>query len=330
MASSVDQNSEEGRQQISRASHKTGNMSLSNGALVSADAPHCSPVHAGKLADGARCDPEPVTSGNTRRAYAADWKHFCGWARRQNLDVLALDSQIVGLYINACASGAASADKKPNSASTIERRLSSLAWNFAQRGQLLDRKDRDIAMTMAGMRKSCTKPSIRKDAVLLEDLLVMLGTLDLGTLRGLRDRAMLLLGFAGGLRRSEIVGLDVGRDQTKDGRGWIEVLDKGILVTLRGKTSWREVEIGRGSSDQSCPVLALETWLKFARIGHGPVFRRVTTRGKAVGATRLNDQEVARLIKRAVLAAGVGGDLSEHERGQRFSASSLQRRARIG
>jgi integrase len=53
-----------------------------------------------------------------------------------------------------------------------------------------------------------------------------------------RDRAMLLLGFAGGLRRSEIVA-GRGRDQTEDGRGWIEVLDKGMLVTLRGKTGWR-------------------------------------------------------------------------------------------
>ncbi|MET3778152.1 site-specific recombinase XerD [Rhizobium alvei] len=62
----------------------------------------------------------------------------------------------------------------------------------------------------------------------------MLETLDRGSLRGLRDRAMLLLGFAGDLRRSEIVGLDVGRDQTEDGRGWIEILDKELLVTLRG------------------------------------------------------------------------------------------------
>jgi hypothetical protein len=70
---------------------------------------------------------------------------------------------------------------------------------------------------------------------------------------------MLLIGFAGGLKRSEIVGLDLGRDQTEDGRGWIEVLDKGLLVTLRGKTSWREVEIGRGSSDATCPVVAVKT-----------------------------------------------------------------------
>ncbi|OYR21985.1 putative phage integrase domain protein, partial [Brucella grignonensis] len=122
-------------------------------------------------------------------------------------------------------------------------------WNFAQRGQPLDRKDRHIATVMAGIRNTHAAPPRQKEAILPEDLLAMLETLDRGTLRGLRDRAMLLLGFAGGLRRSEIVGLDVFRDQTEDSSGWIEFFpDKGILVTLRGKTGWREVEIGRGSS----------------------------------------------------------------------------------
>lgn len=63
------------------------------------------------------------------------------------------------------------------------------------------------------------------------------------------------------------------------------------MVTLRGTTGWREVEIGRGSSDATCPVVALQTWLKFARIAHGPMFRRVTGRGKTTGANRFNDRE---------------------------------------
>ena len=223
------------------------------------------------------------------------------------------DPQVVGLYITACASGKATGDKKPNSVSTIERRLSSLTWNYAQRGQALDRKDRHIATVMAGIRNTHASPPLQKEAILPEDLIAMLETFDRGTLRGLRDRAMLLLGFAGGLRRSEIVGLDVARDQTEDGRGWVEVFDKGVLVTLRGKTGWREVEVGRGSSDATCPVVALQTWLKLARIAHGPLFRRVTGQGKAVGSERLNDQEVARLVKRVALAAGVRGDLSDGE-----------------
>ncbi|RUZ46648.1 integrase, partial [Mesorhizobium sp. M7A.F.Ca.US.007.01.1.1] len=217
------------------------------------------PAHLEGLAGRARDYVEAASSANTRRAYAADWKHFCAWARRQHLDVLPPDPQVVGLYITACASGKVTGDKKPNAVSTIERRLSSITWNFSQRGQPLDRKDRHIATVLAGIRNTHASPPRQKEAILTEDLIAMLETLDRGTLRGLRDRAMLLLGFAGGLRRSEIVGLDVARDQTQDGRGWIEVLDKGVLVALRGKTGWREVEIGRGSSDATCPVVAVQT-----------------------------------------------------------------------
>jgi integrase len=282
------------------------------------------PAHLERLADRARDYVEAASSANTRRAYAADWKHFVSWCRRQGVEMFSPDPQAVGLYITACASGTATGDKKPNSVSTIERRLSSLTWNYAQRGQPLDRKDRHIATVMAGIRNKHASPPRQKEAVLPEDLIAMLETLDRGSLRGLRDRAMLLLGFAGGLRRSEIVGLDCGRDQTEDGRGWVEILDKGMLVTLRGKTGWREVEVGRGSSDATCPIVALQTWLKFARIAHGPLFRRVTGQGKAVSADRLNDQEVARLVKRTALAAGVCGDLPEGERGKLFAGHSLR------
>ena len=90
-----------------------------------------------KLAGRARDYVEAASSANTRRAYAADWKHFCAWCRRQNLEATPPDPQTVGLYITACASGTVTGDKKPNSVSTIERRLSSLSWNYTQRGQPL-------------------------------------------------------------------------------------------------------------------------------------------------------------------------------------------------
>jgi integrase len=289
-----------------------------------ADASQRLPAHLEILAGRARDYVEAASSANTRRAYQSDWRHFNGWCRRQGLEPSPPDPQIVGLYITACAAGKVSGDRKPNSVSTIERRLSSLAWNYAQRGQPLDRKDRHIATVMAGIRNSHAAPPRQKEAILPEDLIAMLETLDRGTLRGLRDRAMLLIGFAGGLRRSEIVALDVARDQTEDGRGWIEIFDKGLLVTLRGKTGWREVEVGRGSADATCPVVALQTWLSLARIAHGPLFRRVTGQGKKVGAERLNDQEVARLVKRTALAAGVRGDLSERDRKKLFAGHSLR------
>ncbi|MDI7864984.1 site-specific integrase [Rhizobiaceae bacterium n13] len=287
------------------------------------------PAHLRDLTDRARNYVEAASSANTRKAYASDWRHFSAWCRRQNLSPLPPDPLVVGLYITACASGsdgvtAGRRGLKGSSVSTIERRLSAICWNYVQRGQKLDRKDRAIATVLAGIRNRHAAPPLQKDAILPEDLIAMLETLDRGTLRGLRDRAMLLLGFAGGLRRSEIVGLDCGRDQTEDGRGWIEVLDKGLLLTLRGKTGWREVEVGRGSSDTTCPVYAVETWIKFAKIIKGPLFRRVRGQGKDVGPDRLNDQEIARLVKRTALAAGVRGDLTEGERAQKFSGHSLR------
>ena len=78
------------------------------------------------LAERARGYAEAASSANTRKAYAADWKHFAGWCRREGLDALAPDPQIVGLYITACASGATSVGGRKNAVSTIERRLSAL------------------------------------------------------------------------------------------------------------------------------------------------------------------------------------------------------------
>lgn len=282
------------------------------------------PAHLQDLTERARTYVEAASSANTRKAYASDWKHFSAWCRRQNLSPLPPDPQVVGLYVTACASGTAERGMKPNAVTTIERRLSAISWNCSQRGMALDRKDRAIATVMAGIRNTHATPPRQKEAILPENLIAMLETLDKGTLRGLRDRAMLLLGFAGGLRRSELVGLDLGRDQTEDSSGWIDILDKGILLTLRGKTGWREVEIGRGSSDATCPIVAIETWINFARIAKGPLFRRVRGQSKDVGPDRLNDKEVARLVKKTALAAGVRGDLSEGERAEKFSGHSLR------
>ena len=276
------------------------------------------------LAERARAYAAAARSPNTQRYYDACWAHFTRWCQRQNLPPLPPDPQVVGLYITACAAGEVTPDRKPNAVSMIEGRLSALTWHYAQHGEPLDRADRHIATVLAGIRKTHGRPPQQKEAVLPEDVIAMLETLDRGSLRGLRDRAMLLVGFAGALRRAELVGLDLGRDQTPDGCGFVEILDQGLLVTLRGKTGWREVEIGRGSSDATCPVSALQTWLKLARIGQGPLFRRVTGNGKNVGPDRLTDKQVARLVKRAALAAGVRADLPEGDRAAKFAGHSLR------
>ena len=129
------------------------------------------PGHLQDLTDRARGYVEAASSINTRKAYASDWKHFSAWCRRSSLSPLPPQPQTVGLYITACASGTAGRGLKANSVATIERRLSSISWNYAQRGLSLDRKDRHIATVMAGIRNSHARPPVQKEAVMATDII---------------------------------------------------------------------------------------------------------------------------------------------------------------
>ena len=285
------------------------------------------PVHVAgsgtleRLVDTARDYAKASTAENTNKAYAADWKHFARWCRLKGAEPFPPSSEMIGLYL---ADLAAPTNGSPTlSVSTIERRLSGLAWNYAQRGFTLDRKNRHIATVLAGIKRKHARPPVQKEAILAEDILAMVATLPYD-LRGLRDRAILLLGYAGGLRRSEIVSLDVHKDDTPEAGGWIEIFEKGALLTLNAKTGWREVEIGRGTKELTCPVQALEQWLHFAMIDFGPVFVGTSRDGKRALDARLNDKHVARLIKRTVLDAGIRSELPEKERVALFSGHSLR------
>lgn len=274
-----------------------------------------------RLVETARYYARAAASENTLKAYAKDWAHFARWCRMRGTDPLPPSPQLIGLYIADLTTP--QGNSPALSVSSIERRLTGLAWGYAQRGDRLDRKDRHIATVLAGIRRKHARPPAQKEAILPEDLRDMLATLP-HDLRGLRDRTMLLIGFAGGLRRSEIVALDHGKDDTPDSGGWVEVLDGGALITLRGKTGWREVEIARGSSDQTCPVHALTQWLHYARIDFGPLFVAVSRNGLKATGERLSDKHVARLIKQTVENAGLRPELSRAERLQLYSGHSLR------
>jgi integrase len=273
-----------------------------------------------RLAETARDYAAARSSANTQKAYASDWAQFFRWCRRKGIDVAEPNPQVVGLYLAASASG----DGMVKAAvSTIERRLAAITTTYRSAGTPLPRQDRHIIDVMAGIRRTHGRPPRKKEALYPADILAMIATLP-NNLRGIRDRAILLLGFAGALRRSEITGLDCRPEQTQDSGGWLEILEQGVLLTIRGKTGWRTVEIGRGSSERTCPVAALETWLRLARIARGPVFRRVRQANSDVGSERLVDAQVARLVKTSAMKAGVRSDLPEAQRKALFSGHSLR------
>ena len=180
-----------------------------------------------RLVDTAKDYARQALAENTNAAYKADWAHFSSWCRRRGADPLGgsgAEPQMIGLYISECASP--TPPIKPLTVATIERRLSGLAWHYQQRGFTLDRKDRHIATVLAGIKRKHARPPVQKEAVLAEDILDMIATLSFG-LRDQRDRAILLIGYAGGLRRSEIVSLDINRDDTDEGKGWIAIRRTG-------------------------------------------------------------------------------------------------------
>jgi integrase len=278
-----------------------------------------------RLVETAKDYASKATADNTNLAYQKDWAHFSSWARRRGVDPLGStpcpNPQVIGLYITECASP--QNGSPPLSVSTIERKLSGLSWNYKQRGFNLDRSDRHIATVLAGIRREHAKPPQQKESISSVDIIDMISVLPFDQ-RGMRDKAILLIGYAGGLRRSEIVGLDIAKDQTDDSGGWIEILDDGAVLFIKGKTGWREVEIGKGSTNATCPLYALEQWLHYSKISHGPIFRPVTRDHSSVKVDRISDKHVARLIKKCVLEAGIRTDLPEKERLALYSGHSLR------
>jgi site-specific recombinase XerD len=228
---------------------------------------------------------------NTRRAYRADWRDFAAWCERHRRAALPAVPETVAAYL------AALADHRKTS--TITRRLSAIAQAHKTAGFPSPTGEAAVRQVAAGIRRKHGTHQQGKEAAVTADLRAMVGTLD-ASLPGLRDRALLLLGFAGAFRRSELVALDVADvTRTRD----------GLVVRLRrSKTDQegigREVGIPYGSTPMTCPVRALEDWLAAAGITAGPLFHPIDRHGN-VRPRRLTDQSVALIVKRAALAAGL-------------------------
>ena len=244
------------------------------------------------LIDSARRYADNSRAANTLRAYRSDWKQFAAWADEQGLPAMPAAPQTVTAYITALAD-------QGLAAGTIGRRLIAIGQAHAAQGLQFDAHHPLIAATMKGIRRTLGSAQTPKDALLTEDIRAMVKVLPEG-LSGLRDRALLLLGFAGALRRSELVGLDV-----ED----VKFEKEGIVLSLRRSKTDQEGEgqtiaIPYGRHGSTCPVLAVKTWLDASGITAGPVFRAVDRHGN-IAAARLSDRAVANIVKRAAAAAGL-------------------------
>jgi site-specific recombinase XerD len=248
-------------------------------------------VNAAMVAQ-ARAYQAHAKAANTWRAYRTDWADFAGWCEQQGLTALPAAPTTVVLYLTALAQ----AGRK---ASTIQRRLSAISQFHQASGLASPTHSLHVRTVWAGIRRVHGTAAHGKAPAVTADLKVMLATLP-DTLIGLRDRALLLLGFAGAFRRSELVALTVND---------LAFTREGLVVTLRrSKTDQegqgRQIGIPYGSHLETCPVRTLQAWLESAAITEGAVFRAINRHGQ-LQSGRLSDKAVALIVKRAAAAAGL-------------------------
>lgn len=247
-----------------------------------------------QLSEEARDYLGQAKAANTLRAYQADWRDFSDWCGWHGQAALPASAETVALYLSELA--------RQLKASTIQRRMASIAQAHATAGYESPTKQAVVRNVWQGIRRARGTAMAGKSPTLTADIRIMVEHLPQGKLIGVRDRALLLLGFAGAMRRSELVGLDVQNvQQTHD----------GLVVTIRkSKTdqegAGRKIGIPYGSHPQTCPVRALQAWLQASGIEEGPLFRSVNRHGKLVEG-RLGDRAVALVVKRALEAAGKDG-----------------------
>lgn len=235
----------------------------------------------------------------TARAYAQDWRHYRAWCDVHGLMAAPAAPLTLTLYLTAHA------DRL--SVATLERRLAAVQAIHRRLGLPLDRADRRLCETWDGIRRAHGRPAVGKRALTTAQLSAAVAALP-DTLRGIRDRALLLLGYAGALRRSELTDLDAAPDG--GGRAWLTRTPDGLLVTfLRSKENQdghdaQPVAVPVGTTPGTCPVRAVDAWLARAGISDGPLFRSVLKGGRLT-ERRLSDEDVARAVKRAVAAVGL-------------------------
>jgi integrase len=264
------------------------------------------PAHLNHLLEAGLGYAHAGVSPNTRRAFEGASRSFSRWCASVGVSVSPADADHVTLYLAARAPKLA--------ASTLALHLSALNWFAKAEGAKPPGDDPRVKAVMAGIRRVHGRPPAKKRGLLGNDLKRVVKRLP-ASLAGLRDRAILLVGFAAALRRSELAALSI------DG------LVRAVFVT-----EGLEIHVGRAKGDQqgrgavvavpfgssACPVGALNAWIGAADIGSGPIFRAIDRHGR-LGLRQLSDRSIANIIK-----AGVGSiGLSPAS----FSGHSLRRGA---
>ena len=234
-------------------------------------------------------------ANNTIRAYKSDFKDFAAFCTRHSLNSLPSEPKIISLYLTYLS--------KNSKISTLKRRLVSISMVHKLKGYYLDTKNPIIVENLIGIKR--VKGSIQKGKkpLLINHLKLIINTINgikIEQVKKQRDKTLILIGFAGGFRRTELISIDY-----ED----LDFVEDGLKITIKkSKTD----QFGEGAikglpyftNDIYCPVKNLKKWLEISKIKSGPVFRKFK-KGSLLTEKRLTDQSVALIIKKYLQLAGV-------------------------
>lgn len=238
---------------------------------------------------------EKSRAAATRRAYLTDANRFEAWCAARGLSSLPASAESLANYLSWMASTGFKA-------ASIERNLVAVSVAHRERGFESPRRHELVRKVLRGIRRTLGVAPKNKRALVASDVRAMLAATASGP-KGTRDRALLSLAFAGALRRSEVVALNVSD---------LEFTTNGVLICIRHSKTDQEgagviVAVPYGTSPETCPIQLVRAWIGAARMTGGPLFRAIDRHG-TIGSRRLSAKVVATLTKELASKIGIDPD----------------------
>ena len=255
-------------------------------------------------------------ANNTIRAYKSDFKDFVLFCVQNGFKSLPSEPKIVSLYLTQLSS-------KDIKISTIKRRLVSIGVIHKIKGHYLDTKHPLIIENLMGIKRRKGSNQKGKKPLLINNLKNIINVIDnqdRDNIKIFRDRTIILIGFAGGFRRNEIVSLDY-----ED----LDFVKEGLKISIkRSKTDQFGEGLVKGlpyfDNSEYCPVVSTKNWIEISKIKSGPLFRRLR-KGSNLSEHRLTDQTVALLVKKYLNLAGIESkNYSGHSLRSGFATSAAE------
>ena len=234
-------------------------------------------------------------ANNTLRAYKSDFRDFGAFCAKHGFNSMPTEPKVVSLYLTHLSSS--------SKISTLRRRLVSIGVVHKIKGHYLDTKHPVIIENLMGIKRKKGSIQIGKKPILINHLKQIINVIDeqkIEKIKKLRNRTLILLGFGGGFRRTELISINY-----ED----LDFVEEGVKITLRrSKTDQFGEGLIKGlpyfTNEKYCPVTSLKNWINLSKIKTGAIFRRFA-KGSTLTMHRLTDQSVVLVIKDCLKLAGI-------------------------